>query len=98
SAHSSGACSSDCRETGQVYRYPRCAGAYSYSDNPEKTEVRHMIKIDLSNLLQDSIGKNGLTKEDFNNVKRTALNDLLNTEQYPENAFLTLPDTAYAEN
>ncbi|HKN18546.1 MAG TPA: glucose-6-phosphate isomerase [Dissulfurispiraceae bacterium] len=57
-----------------------------------------MIKIDLSNLLQDSIGKNGLTKEDFNNVKRTALNDLLNTEQYPENAFLTLPDTAYAEN
>ncbi len=30
-----------------------------------------MIKIDLSNLLQDSIGKNGLTKEDFNNVKRT---------------------------
>src|SRR5208283_72680 len=57
-----------------------------------------MIKIDLSNLLQDSIGHNGLTKEDFNNVRRTALNDLLNQEQYPENAFLTLPDTAYAEN
>jgi glucose-6-phosphate isomerase len=51
-----------------------------------------MIKIDFSNLLQDAIGKNGLTKEDFNKVRSTALNDLLNPKQYPENAFLTLPD------
>ncbi len=57
-----------------------------------------MIKIDFSNLFHDAIGKNGLAKEDFNNVKRTALNDLLNPEQYPENAFLTLPDAMSAEN
>ena len=57
-----------------------------------------MIKIDFSNLLQDSIGNNGLTKEDFNQISRTALDDLLNTEKYPENGFLTLPDATTAEN
>src|SRR5208283_973190 len=57
-----------------------------------------MIKIDFSNLLQDSIGNNGLTKEDFNNISRTALNDLLNPEKNPENGFLTLPDAASAGN
>ncbi len=57
-----------------------------------------MIKIDFSNLLQDSIGNNGLTKEDFNQISRTALDDLLNAEKYPENGFLMLPDATTAEN
>ena len=51
-----------------------------------------MIKIDFSNLMQDAIGKNGLAKEDFNSVKQTALSELLQPGNYPETAFLTLPE------
>jgi glucose-6-phosphate isomerase len=50
-----------------------------------------MIKIDFSNLMQDAIGKNGLTKDDFSSVKQTALSELLQPGNYPETAFLTLP-------
>lgn len=51
-----------------------------------------MIKIDFSNLMQESIGGNGLEKNDFESVSATAPGELLQPERFPENAFLTLPE------
>ncbi|MBF0557555.1 MAG: glucose-6-phosphate isomerase [Nitrospirae bacterium] len=51
-----------------------------------------MIKIDFSNLMQESLGSYGLARNDFDSVSATALSELQQTERYPENAFLGLPD------
>lgn len=51
-----------------------------------------MIKIDFSNLMQESLGRNGLARNDFDSVSTTALSELLQPERYPENEFLALHD------
>lgn len=51
-----------------------------------------MIKINFSNLMQDSIGKNGLLKDDFKDINTGLLNETLFGGKYPETGFLQLPE------
>jgi glucose-6-phosphate isomerase len=50
-----------------------------------------MIKINFSNLMQDSIGKNGLTEQDFNDVDIAGIIETIKARKYPELEFLDLP-------
>ncbi len=50
-----------------------------------------MIRIDFSNLMQDSIGKNGLTKQDFKNIDIAGIIETIRARKYPELQFLDLP-------
>ncbi|HEX8947401.1 MAG TPA: hypothetical protein VF790_00490, partial [Dissulfurispiraceae bacterium] len=50
-----------------------------------------MIRFDFSNLMRDSIGDNGLTKEDFKRIDTDALSDAFRTRKYAELEFLDLP-------
>lgn len=49
-----------------------------------------MIRIDFSNLMQDSIGRNGLTRDDFKNIDTKKIAGIIETRKYPELAFLDL--------
>jgi glucose-6-phosphate isomerase len=49
-----------------------------------------MIKIDFSNLMQDSIGRNGLTEDDFKNIDTKKIAEIIQTRKYPELEFLDL--------
>lgn len=50
-----------------------------------------MIKINFSNLMQDSIGKNGLTEQDFKNIDIAGIIETIRARKYPELEFLDLP-------
>lgn len=50
-----------------------------------------MIRINFSNLMQDSIGKNGLTEQDFKNVDIAGIIKAIKVRKYPELEFLDLP-------
>ncbi len=52
-----------------------------------------MIKVDFSNLMQDSIGGNGLSKDDFKRIDSNALNTAIQSRQYPGLEFLDLPQS-----
>ncbi|MBI5213285.1 MAG: glucose-6-phosphate isomerase [Nitrospirae bacterium] len=49
-----------------------------------------MININFSGLMQDSIGKNGLTMNDFNSIDIKKINESLMSRKYPELEFLDL--------
>ncbi len=55
-----------------------------------------MIRIDFSNLMKDSIGRNGLTRDDFKNIDTKKIAGIIETRKYPELEFLDLhkADTA----
>jgi len=50
-----------------------------------------MIRINFSNLMQDSIGKNGLIEQDFKNIDVAGIIETIKTRKYPELEFLELP-------
>ncbi len=50
-----------------------------------------MIRFDFSNLMRDSIGGNGLTKDDFKRIDTNALSDAFRTRKHAELEFLDLP-------
>lgn len=50
-----------------------------------------MITFNFSNLMQDSIGSMGLSKEDFKGIDAGGLIDALTSGKYPETGFLDLP-------
>jgi len=49
-----------------------------------------MIRINFSNLMQDSIGKNGLTEQDFKDVDIAKITETISLKKYPELEFLDL--------
>lgn len=49
-----------------------------------------MIKIDFSNLTQDAVGRNGLSKEDFKSIDIKKTSEIIQTRKYPELEFLDL--------
>ncbi|MCL4458109.1 MAG: glucose-6-phosphate isomerase [Nitrospirae bacterium] len=49
-----------------------------------------MIKIDFSNLMQNSIGKNGLISDDFDRIDIKKINDAIRSRKYPELEFFDL--------
>ncbi|MDA8337712.1 MAG: glucose-6-phosphate isomerase [Nitrospiraceae bacterium] len=49
-----------------------------------------MIRIDFSNLMQNSIGKSGLVSEDFDRIDIERINESLMQRKYPELEFLDL--------
>ncbi len=55
-----------------------------------------MIRIDFSNLMQESIGKNGLTKDDFQGIDTKKIAETIESKKYKELEFLDLhkADTA----
>lgn len=50
-----------------------------------------MFKVNYSNIMQDLIGKNGLTVDDFNNIDIGKIYDIISNRRYSELAFLDLP-------
>lgn len=50
-----------------------------------------MLKINYSNIMQDSIGKNGLMLEDFNGIDTVKINEMILNRTFQELAFLDLP-------
>lgn len=59
-----------------------------------------MIRIDFSNLMNDFIGENGLSKDDFSHINASSLIDAIDSRKYEEMQFLDLPasDTADIKN
>lgn len=49
-----------------------------------------MIRVDFSNLMQDFIGRNGLTEDDFKNIDTKKIAEIIETRKYPELEFLDL--------
>ncbi len=56
-----------------------------------------MFKINYSNIMQDIIGKNGLIANDFNNIDDGKIYKIILNRQYPELAFLDLPEQNTSE-
>ncbi|MBA4348985.1 MAG: glucose-6-phosphate isomerase [Thermodesulfovibrio sp.] len=50
-----------------------------------------MIRINFSNIMKDSIGKEGLLKGDFKKVNIKGINEIIASKKYPELDFLNLP-------
>lgn len=49
-----------------------------------------MIRIDFSNLMQDAVGRNGLTEDDFKSINTEKIAEIIKTRKYPELEFLDL--------
>jgi glucose-6-phosphate isomerase len=49
-----------------------------------------MIRIDFSNLMQDAVGRNGLTEDDFKGINTKKITEIIETKKYPELEFLDL--------
>jgi glucose-6-phosphate isomerase len=49
-----------------------------------------MIRIDFSNLMQDAVGRNGLTNDDFKSINIKKITEIIQTSRYPELEFLDL--------
>lgn len=49
-----------------------------------------MIRINFSNLMQDAIGRNGLTKDDFQCIDIKEITEIIKSKKYPELEFLDL--------
>ncbi|MCL0035330.1 glucose-6-phosphate isomerase [Thermodesulfovibrionales bacterium] len=50
-----------------------------------------MIRFDFSNLMQDVVGRNGLSEDDFKTIDTARLIEIIDSRKYPELEFLDLP-------